>query len=64
MSDVRRALFHIQDSDRPYWVVATDWASALEAWREEMARQNPGALSEEFDPDGIQKVCEPDELLL
>ena len=33
-------LFHIQDPDRPMWVVAVDWSAALEAWRRQVASED------------------------
>lgn len=54
-------LFHVQDSDRPLWVVAKDYVDALESWREQIIHENEGEVSE---PQGVQHVCDDDELLI
>ena len=57
-------LFHIQDSDRPMYVVATDWNEALAKWREVIAIENEEADCFDDNPDGIALVAEDDELIL
>jgi len=54
-------LFHVQDSDRPLFVVAKDWHDAYEQWREQIIHENDGDVS---DPQGIQHICDNDELLI
>lgn len=56
-------LFRVQDSDRPLYVVAGDWAEALQAWRRVIAAENEG-LSELENPQGIEFVASERELLL
>jgi hypothetical protein len=54
-------LFNIQDSDRPLWVVAKDFHDAFEQWREQVIHENEGEV---LDPQGIQYVCDDDDLLI
>lgn len=56
-------LFHVQDGDRPMWVIAKDWKHAADLWRELLSKENESDCSEE-EPYGIQLVCESNELIL
>lgn len=59
-------LYYLQDSDRPLWVVAEDWTAALQKWRKLVKEENDDndAPDVEYQPQGIQLVCETDDLLL
>lgn len=51
-------LFHVQDADRPMYVVARDWSHALDAWWQMVRAENPGEDIEEMEgPDGISAVA-------
>jgi hypothetical protein len=52
-------LYHIQDSDRPLWIVAPDWATAIEVWKRVIEQENDGAVSE---PDGVSMICDDDDI--
>lgn len=54
-------LFHVQDSDRPMWVIGKDWQDALTQWKTVIAHENDGDVGE---PDGIQHVCDDDEIIV
>jgi hypothetical protein len=54
-------LFHVQDSDRPMWIVAGDWQSALGQWKHRIATENDG---DDAEPEGIQYVCDDDDLII
>lgn len=54
-------LYHIQDSDRPLWIVAKDWRDALDQRKAQIALENDG---DEAEPQGIQHVCDNDELIV
>ena len=55
-------LFHIQDSDRPGYVVAKTYAAAEKKWRSAVLRENDG---EDYGPpDGICLICQDSELLV
>ena len=59
----RSNLYHVQDADRPMWVIAPNWNAALTKWKEAVAtetEQNPNEVSE---PQGIQLVCESNDLI-
>lgn len=53
-------LYHIQDSDRPMWVIAANWQDALEKWKTKIREENEGECDE---PEGIQRICDEDDLL-
>ena len=55
-------LYHVQDSDRPCWVVAASWNDALAQWRTLIAKENDD--SDDADPQGIAYVCDNDELII
>lgn len=59
-------LFHVQDADRPAYVVATDWQHALSAWQEMVRDEDgePRPHAHEYDPDGIALVCDDTELIV
>ena len=54
-------LFHVQDSDRPMWIVATDWHDAIKQWQSQIATENNGDVG---DPLGVHHVCDNDELIV
>lgn len=57
-------LYHIQDSDRPMWVVALDWPDALNKWKELVSFENEQTPDEIEPCQGIQFVCDSNDLLL
>lgn len=62
-------LYHVQDSDRPMYVVADDFEDAARRWRARMAVENGDEPDDEHGPDGITLLgtCGgdfPDVLLL
>ena len=56
------SLFYVQDSDRPLWIVAANWAEALLQWQEVIKRENNGECDD--GPQGIQYICPEDELVI
>lgn len=56
-------LYHIQDADRPMWVVAPNWTEALKRWTNRMALENDQKPEEVETCRGIQLVCEADDLI-
>lgn len=57
-------LYEVQDGDRPLFVVATDWADALEAWRKQCVTENPGTEETDHDPLGVRYVSSDDEFII
>jgi hypothetical protein len=57
-------LYSIQDSDRPMWVVAADWADAVREWKERMAYEGCMSIEDVEECDGITLVCNEDDLIL
>lgn len=60
MADAERvALFHVQDGDRPMYVIASDWGCALAKWRAQIINENPDCFDagEQPQPDGIQLLA-------
>lgn len=54
-------LFHVQDDDRPAYVVADDFTEAIEKWRHAVAADNDGEC---FGPDGVSMICDDNELIV
>ena len=58
------SLFLVQDSDRPLYLFATDFAHALREWELQMRRENEFAEGEAVPgPDGVQCIAGPDKVL-
>lgn len=58
-------LFHVQDDDRPMWVLASDFDTATQKWRKFIAGENNNQRIEEVQgPTGVQKICDDDEFIL
>ena len=55
-------LFHIQDSDRPAWVFARNYAHAFRKWDAIVSRENDGEETE--PPYGITYICDDGEIIL
>lgn len=58
-------LYHVQDDDRPVYVLASSWEAALAIWREKIRAENEDVDPEELDldPAGILFVAKDDEIL-
>lgn len=60
-------LFHVQDNDRPMWVVAPTFSHALEKWAHVIAKENgyedAGIVLAENPPLGVNHVCDDNDLL-
>lgn len=56
------ALFHIQDADRPAYVVAKTYAEAERKWRAAVAAENDG--DDGGPPQGIALMCDDRELIV
>ena len=56
-------LFHIQDSDRPMWVMSADWESALSLWKMHVAIENEVDVADVEEPLGIQFVADENDLI-
>ena len=57
-------LYHIQDSDRPMYVVAKDWVDALNKCKSLIVKENDIPPDDEPDePDGIMLVAGDDDLI-
>ena len=58
-------LYHVQDDDRPMYVFAISWSSALEGWREHIRSENTDdPCDEPIEPNGIALVAPSSEVLL
>lgn len=59
-------LFHIQDNDRPAWVVADDWNHAIKKWEKALVLEyGEDEMEGGIEPPlGIQLVCEDRELIV
>ena len=56
-------LFHVQDSDRPMWVLATNWQQAIQKWKTLIAIENDMIASCVEEPLGVNFVCDSSELI-
>ena len=61
---MEKKLFHVQDSDRPMYVVAFTYDDALSKWRRFVAREDDCGEGEIVPPDGIAFIAESDDLLI
>jgi len=58
-------LFHIQDNECPKWVVALNYANAVEKWKKKMAEENaPYDISEIEEPQGVSYICDDEDLII
>lgn len=55
-------LFYCQDSDRPGYVVAENYAKAIEKWKRAVASENGD--DDTFDPSGVSLVCDDIDLIV
>lgn len=55
-------LFHVQDSDRPGYVIAMNYSEAESKWRAAVANENDG--DDCGPPDGIALVCDDSDLIV
>lgn len=56
------SLFHVQDSDRPMWVIAENYGQAIERWREQIAKENPKDDCSDDHPDGVSLIASGTDL--
>jgi hypothetical protein len=55
-------LYHVQDKDRPGYVVAATFHEALFKWGKAVAKENGNVLSD--PPEGVSMICDDDELIV
>lgn len=59
MERVMIRLFHIQDSDRPCYVIAEDYQLAVNKWKEQIMKENEiQDIEEVYEPQGVQFLAE------
>ena len=58
------SLYHIQDPDRPLYVVAGTYAQAVDGWRALATQENKDCDMTGEEPDGVALVCGDDDLLI
>jgi hypothetical protein len=57
-------LFHVQDADRPVFVVAEDFSEALTMWRDLISAENEGDDCRGEFPAGIELLAHDSDLIL
>jgi len=57
-------LYHVQDDDRPAFVVAEDYAEAINKWTQAVALEEDLDPESIDDPLGIALICDTDQLIL
>jgi hypothetical protein len=55
-------LFHIQDTDRPAFVVANGYQEAVAKWQRAIAKESEIELVD--PPRGVTMLCDDDELII
>lgn len=55
-------LFHVQDTDRPAFVIADSFEHALAKWKAVVGFENEGA--DMPPPQGVMHVCNAEELII
>lgn len=53
-------LFHVQDNDRPAYVIADNYAQAIERWTAAVQQENDGECD---PPAGVRIVCDDTDLI-
>lgn len=56
-------LFHVQDSDRPGWIIAKDYGDAERKWRDAVAKENDERSLDVEPPMGIEFTCQDNEII-
>jgi len=60
-------LYRVQDDDRPMYVVAANYAEAVEKWRKFIFEDDPKSyrkISDVEDPKGVQIICDKEDIIL
>jgi hypothetical protein len=60
-------LYHVQDADRPLWVIATSMADAVSTWKDQIVYEDPENYPKPEDveePQGVTLICGVDDLIL
>ena len=57
-------LYHVQDGDRPMYVLAIDWKGAIDRWKARVGEEGGLNIEELDEPRGISMVADADDLLL
>lgn len=55
-------LFHVQDDDRPMYVIANCYAIAIEKWRAVVASENDG--EDPGDPAGVHLIADDEDIIV
>lgn len=56
-------LFHVQDADRPMYVIGDSYHEAIQAWLHIIAIENEMDVGDVEPPLGINYLCPDDELI-
>lgn len=56
-------LYHVQDNDRPMWVLAKDYGHAVTLWKRHVGEENDMSAIVVDEPQGVQFICDEDDLL-
>jgi len=57
-------LFHVQDNDRPLWVIAKNYRDADLAWKKVIAEENDMEIIDVENARGISFICDDNEIIL
>ena len=56
-------LFHVQDGDRPAWLIADNYGDAVYLWTGAIAHENEMRPKDVVPPDGVALVCHDGEII-
>lgn len=55
------SLFHVQDDDRPMYVVASNYLDAIAKWQKVIETENVD--QPQAQPKGVAIICDDDDLI-
>lgn len=61
---VEKKLYHVQDADRPMYVVASSFQEALDTWTAYIAGENDMKVEDVEGPNGVSLICNGGDLIV
>lgn len=56
-----KTLYHVQDTDRAMYVVASSWQEAVDRWKAQIREENESDPCDDEEPEGVTKIAEAGE---
>jgi len=57
-------LFHVEDTDRPVWVISPNWGLAMEYYNKAIALENECDVGDIEPPRGVSYICDDNDILI